>query len=381
MLSVVYWGTYDKGKPRNRILLAGLRSANVEVIECHSALWDGIKDKSQISGWLSKAILLFRWLWCYPFLIAEYWRLPAHDCLVVGYMGHLDLFFIWPFAKLKGVPICWDAFLSLYNTVVEDRQIAGRYNPLAWFLFILEWLACRLADTIILDTKAHGCYFVETFKLPREKVKCVLVGAETDVFTPAGNAASRNKQQSDTCRVLFYGQFSPLHGVKTVIQAAKLLEDEDVEWILIGHGQEAEAIKQELAGWQKSRITWLEWVHYEELRDWLTTADVCIGVLGDTAKARLIIPNKVFQAIAAGCPIITMESPAIRELVGEGHPGIVLVPPAAPEDLARAVQRSCKTASMVNRQSLYRDLRPRITPEALGREFFEILQSSCGVKA
>ena len=125
-------------------------------------------DKSQV-GWIQRLKLLVRWLLAYPGLIVNYCRTPAHDVVVVGYLGHLDVLLLWPFAKLRGVPIVWDAFLSLYNTVVEDRQMVGPRHPLAWLLYGWEWLACRAADTVILDTKAHGDYFVERYKLDKHQ--------------------------------------------------------------------------------------------------------------------------------------------------------------------------------------------------------------------
>ena len=36
-------------------------------------------------------------------------------------MGHLDIIIIRLFARLRGAPVIWDAFLSLYDTVVHDR--------------------------------------------------------------------------------------------------------------------------------------------------------------------------------------------------------------------------------------------------------------------
>jgi len=59
-MRVVYWGTYDTGKPRNRIMISGLRENGVEVIECHAEVWMGIEDKSQVSGWPKRLRLLSR---------------------------------------------------------------------------------------------------------------------------------------------------------------------------------------------------------------------------------------------------------------------------------------------------------------------------------
>ncbi len=53
-MHIVYWGTYDTGKPRNRILLRGLKENKIEVTECHADIWQGVEDKSQITGWKNK---------------------------------------------------------------------------------------------------------------------------------------------------------------------------------------------------------------------------------------------------------------------------------------------------------------------------------------
>jgi hypothetical protein len=138
LVRMVMWGTFDLGKPRARILERGLRENGVEVIRCHCEVWKGIEDKSQINGTVQKVAIVFRWLFAYPSLVYSYLRLPKHDAVIVSYLGHLDVLVLWPFAKLRGVPIIWDAFLSLYNTIVEDRGLARKHNPLAKLIWAWE---------------------------------------------------------------------------------------------------------------------------------------------------------------------------------------------------------------------------------------------------
>ncbi len=336
-MRIVFWGTYDTGKPRNRILLRGLRENRVELTECHADIWSAVEDKSQIKTLSRKVFFLFHWLFSYPGLVFRYLRLPPHDAVLVGYLGQLDVLVLWPFAKLRRVPIVWDAFLSLYDTVVHDRQMVGRHHPLALLLYGWEWLACRAADCVVLDTRAHAEYFKEQFGIPSRRTCDVFVGAEMDNFTPAA-AKQESHRGDDPFIILFYGQFIPLHGIETIVEAARLTADDPVQWVLIGSGQEEERIRAMLEEKKLPSLQWIPWVEYGKLIDWISRADVCLGIFGASGKAARVIPNKVFQILAAGKPLLTRDSPAIRELLSPGMEGITLLPPADAPALAAAIR-------------------------------------------
>ncbi len=161
--------------------------------------------------------------------------------------------------------MCWDAFLSLYNTVVEDRRLVGPRHPLALLLWGVEWLACRAADRVVLDTDAHGRYFIETFRVPERKVRRVFVGAETAFFTAAATRAKAHNAERHPFTALFYGQFIPLHGIDTVVRAARLCDGENIRWLLIGKGQEAPRIRALIDELRPQNLEWIEWVPYDAL--------------------------------------------------------------------------------------------------------------------
>jgi len=370
-MRLVFWGTYDKGKPRVRILIRGLRENNASISECHSDVWSNVEDKSQITGFVSHIILIFRWLSSYPSLVWRFVRMPRHDAVIVPYMGQLDVLVLWPFAKARRIPIVCDAFISLYSTVVEDRKLIGRWNPLSKIIFFWEWLACKAADIIILDTQAHADYFVETFRVPTAKVHTVFVGAEPEFF-------SRNDKMitvdSDNLTILFYGQFIPLHGIDTIVRAAKLSRNDNLRWIIIGKGQEDKKISSMLKDEPLNNLTWLPWVNYDELIDWIRKSDICLGIFGDSDKASRVIPNKVFQIIMAGKPLITRDSPAIEELLNADMPGVRLIPPSDPHALIAAVE---ELANFKNTTGLHQEIYNTILPVSIGKQLIRHIETLC----
>ena len=375
-MRVVMWGTYDTGKPRVRILRAGLRANGIDPIECHADIWSEVADKSGISGFKAKLWFALRWLASYPALIVRYLALPRHDVVLVGYLGQLDVLVLWPFAKLRGATVVWDAFLSLYDTVVEDRKLASPHSLIARTLSCWEWLACRAADLTLLDTRAHADYFVERYRLPGDRVREVFVGAELEFFADAESMRA-TRRTDGPIRVLFYGQFIPLHGIETIVRAARLAERDEIDWVLIGRGQESERIKAMLDEHPLPRIRWIPWVRYEALREWIRDADVCLGIFGATAKAARVIPNKVFQVLATGSALVTRDSPALRELIGDSTPGVKLVPAADPEALRSALLEwhdLREDLPMTERNRLAQ----RILPKAIGQRLIEVIEERIG---
>src|SRR5262249_54465318 len=87
---------------------------------------------------------------------------------------------------------------------------------------------------------------------------------------------------------------------------------------------------------RSANVEWVPWVDYRQLPELLHGCGCALGIFGTTAKARRVIPNKVFQALACGAPVITGDTQAMHEL-GEG--ATLLVPPGDPDALANAVPR------------------------------------------
>lgn len=373
-MRVVLWGTCDTGKPRVRILRDGLRANGVEVIECRVDIWHRIQDKSELHGFRRWAGLLLSILIAYPGLVWRYMKLPKHDWVLLGYPAIPDIFVIRFFAWLRKADVAMDWFLSAYDTVILDRKLTQPWGPLAWALRATEWIATRLPDRLFMDTQAHARRMERLFSLPPGSCRSVWVGVEDHVFQ-AQKAQTKARDPKSPLQVLFYGQFIPLHGVPTIVEAARLLEEEPVEWLLIGSGQEAPKVESMLEASPLPKLRWIKWVDYESLFKYIEKSDVCLGIFGISEKAASVIPNKVFQALFAGKPIITRDSPAIRELFGPKELPNVTVPAGDPKALANSILRhiSDKNISPIPITSFRKFTAPEI-----GLQLLEVLShESC----
>lgn len=376
-MKIVFWGTYDTGKPRNRILIRGLQENGAELTECHVNLWNGVDDKSQLKTH-QKILVVLKWMLSYPGLVVRYLFLPKHDLVLIGYLGHLDVIVLWPFTRIRGTKIIWDAFLSLHDTVVSDRKIVPPNSLKGKFLYWWEAAACRLADRVILDTEAQRRLFVDHYRLEPEKTGSVLVGVESEIFPH--HDKDRRDPGDDYFNLLFYGQFIPLHGIPCIIGAARLLAREKVRLLIIGKGHESKKIAGMMKEVPLENVRFIPWVQYEELHGLINNADICLGIFGETGKASRVIPNKVFQIIQARKPLITLDTEAIRELLEPDMKGVYLVPESTPEALAKVILEAMADSRQtdLDEDILYSDIRDKIQPAAIGKRLLEIMVDCTG---
>ena len=333
-MRILVWGSYDTSKPRVRLLLEGLRSRGVIVGDVHADIWTGVRDKGTLS---TRQVLGagFRWLRALPWLAWKYVTAPAHDIVLVPYLGLFDVLVLAPFALWRRKPVYWDIFISGYDTVVNDRRLLRRRHPLALALYTLEWLASRFATRSFLDTRAHANRFEKLMHLSAGSIGAVPLGTDTTLFS----SPAIPRRIHCPLRAFFYGQFIPLHGIETIVRAACILERDGVPvtWELAGVGQESDRTASLIASLQLHSVHLLGWLDASTLPAKLRAADVGLGIFGTSGKAMTVVPNKVFEMAATQTPLICGDSPAMREFAA-AHPWIRLVHPGSPEALAETVR-------------------------------------------
>jgi glycosyltransferase involved in cell wall biosynthesis len=322
---VVVAGTFAADYSRNQILLGLLRDIGFDVDVIRFDLW-GDERPTLLAG--RKLPLTRRAIGVYARLAWRVLRTPKPELFVVLYPGHLDVRLVSLIGRMRRIPVVYDHFISLEETVVGDRGLRRESSAIARLLRRIDRGACRAATLVLADTPADAEYFAARAGIDEARVRVVWVGAQ-DVF-------QRSDATPERGLVFFHGTYIPLHGIDTIVRAAKLLEGEGIRFRVLGSGQERPAIEQLAQSLDVANVEFVESVPLAELPDQIARGELCLGIFGTTAKALRVVPNKVFEYLAVGRPVVTADTPGIRSAFSTD---LAMVEPGNPEALAVAVRR------------------------------------------
>lgn len=306
------FGSYDKRtQPRVGVLIEGLCAHGDAVTE--------VNVPFGLSAIQREAIL--RQAWRLPIffaLLARCWfkliirgvsafRATRPEVVLVGYLGHFDVLLARGLFGRRAT-IVLDHFVFAEDTST-DRGVTTTWKTR--LLRLLDHLAVRSADVVLLDTEEH----LELMP-PRylDRAVVVPVGATDRWFQAGGERPVASNDEQRAIRIIFFGLFTPLQGAPIIGEALRLLKDDhDFEFLIVGRGQDLDEAR--LAWAENPHVQWTEWIEADELPRVVAQHDVCLGIFSTNPKAQRVTPTKVFQGAAAGCAIVTSDTPPQRTML------------------------------------------------------------------
>lgn len=265
---------------------------------------------------------------------------------IVRYCRDVDtIFFLFPaqtffplmylFRFLFRKQIIFDAFTSIYESAVFDRQVFHRYSIQAVKSFALDFFSGHAASMLLFDTAENQQYFCSNFLVPSKKaiILPVCVNLEiVDNITPIEELAFGGE-----INILFYGSYIPLQGVQYIIEAAEKLKNlTNLRFFLIGSGQTKKMIVESASERELTNIRFIDSVAYEEMIRYIKSADICLGIFGTTQKASRVIPNKIIDYLACGKTVITGANVPLERYFQDGKE-IVYCARGDADDLAKKI--------------------------------------------
>lgn len=280
----------------------------------------------------------------------DYSRFNIIKQLLVDFTCKKQIYILLPFSKnqfikhfFKRKQIVNDFFISNYDTYVNDRKKITKYNPRAWWKFLQDWFNFRYSHYLLSDTQAHFKYWESLFGPFRGKHFVLPVLADTTIYYPSDATKSPDEKVS----ILFYGSFIPLHGIDVILNAFHLLEKEGITFqaTIIGKGQTYPEMKKLYDTLNLKNVTMDgTFIDEKKLADKIRESDIILGIFGNSTKAKSVIPNKAYQALASKKALITMHSLTLHEFFTDDD---LLTCHNTPEFLAEALKNLILTPDLI----------------------------------
>ncbi len=240
----------------------------------------------------------------------------------------------WALARLKRVPFLFEV-RDLWPAFAIGVGVLR--NPI--LIRLSEWLErflYRHANLVLVNSPG----FIEHVQERGvRQVALVPNGADTRMFDPQANGV--NFREAHGLQGKFIALYAGAHGMSNdlcvVLEAAALLNDRpEIAIVLLGDGKEKPALQNQATEMGLRNVLFLPPVPKAGMGDALAAADACIAILKPIPLYATVYPNKVFDYMAAGRPVLLAIDGVIRKVVEQAQAGL-FIPPGDSPALANAI--------------------------------------------
>ena len=218
-------------------------------------------------------------------------------------------------AKRDRAKVVYDA----RDIYMDAANLARMRGPMRWLIARAERGWARKSDRVITVNKPYAEVMAVRFGVPEP----VIVMNCAYRYTPPDPRPRRFHEvlglDPAASVVLYQGGFSRDRGIEQLIEAVPTVPGAVL--VLMGYGSLEELLRAEEAR-SGGRVRVLPAVVPTELLSWVASADVvAMPIQPTTLNHRLTTPNKLFEAMAAGVPIVASDLPGMAPYVREANCG------------------------------------------------------------
>ncbi|MBT3322251.1 MAG: glycosyltransferase family 4 protein [Anaerolineae bacterium] len=230
----------------------------------------------------------------------------------------------WALARLKRIP-----FLFEVRDLWPAFAISVGVLKNSFLIRISEWLErflYRAADRVMVNSPG---YITHVQGLGAKRVELVPNGVDAGMFAPAqrGETFRQSHNLNDKFVILYAGAHGMSNDLGVVLDAAEnLREEKNIQIVLLGDGKEKANLQAQAEKMALENISFITSVPKSGMADALAASDACLAILKPIEWYKATYPNKVFDYMAAGRPIVLAIDGVIREVVDAARCGIFTEP-------------------------------------------------------
>ncbi len=230
----------------------------------------------------------------------------------------------WALARLKRVSFLfevrdlWPAFAIAVGVLRHPVLIRASQ----W----LERFLYRHADLVMVNSPGFVDHVQER---GARRVRLLPNGADTRMFDPDAEGGEFRRQHGLEGK--FVALYAGAHGLSNdlgvVLRAADHLRQvPEIAFVLLGDGKDKPALMAQAAKMKLSNVWFLPPVPKRAMPQALAAADACIAILKDVPLYATVYPNKVFDYMAAGRPVVLAIEGVIKDVIEAAGAGIPVRP-------------------------------------------------------
>lgn len=367
---ICFFGNFDWDYSRVITLKNALTKSDIDIIYCTFER-NLHRHPKNLKTFFEKAFLIFYgWLVLY----FQFVKIDKSDFNYL-FVPHLNYFFI-PIAYLIGKiykkKIIFDSYDSSY---LDTKYLHHSSKFKIMISYFIEYLAYLCSDVVFTLNAVYEKKLLEVFPiLKKRKVYDIFASANESRFNPEN--CEKNNYENNYFYVLYWGNFLPVHGISTILNAANLLKsNENIKFWLVGSGPNYKEAKHMQSKLKLSNVIFFGKCSDSKLINLIHRSDICLGIFSNTPVSNLVITNKVFEALASGKAVITLDSPTTRFYFRSGV-NILLVPPNNSDALKNEILRlySDKKSLKNISKNGYSTFKKSFSEEVIGEKIWNILK-------
>jgi glycosyltransferase involved in cell wall biosynthesis len=266
-----------------------------------------------------------------------FWRLKRPDVLLVSSPPLTIGFAALAIKAFRRIPMIFEVRDLWPESAVTTGVLRNRL-----LIRLLSWLERRCyTKSVALNvlTPAFKENIVQRGLIPAERIANIQAGVDLDDMHPSKRSLALRQELGWGNRkvVLYTGAIGRANRLSQLVETARLLAGRpDILIAVVGAGMEEESIRQQIIQLGLTNMILHGPRPKEAIPPIIASADICTAVLMNTDTFKTVFPNKVFDYMACGRPVVLGIDGIIRDLVEKVDAGI-FAEPENPEALRSAI--------------------------------------------
>lgn len=242
-------------------------------------------------------------------------------------------------SRIRNIPFVFELRVLWPDCVTEWQLIKSRFMITA-----ARWLESFLYGKAAFLISVTEGIRKELIKkgIPAEKVRTITTASNLALFTPNGPKAELETVANippDAFVCMHTGSIGFVNSLDFLLDAAeRVLDDTGIQFVLMGKGEQKKSLMNEAARRNLHNVHFLSPVSKSAVPSFLRRADLGIVFVKPSNLTYIFLPNKFFDCLACGCPIVVNFEGEAREYV-EPHDAGCFVPPGDVDALANVIRK------------------------------------------